>query len=82
MTVDFSINYEAWFDLENACEDFYTYLTFKDPDSAIYDAVEDNISYSVTVDDLPQEVIETCAKALRMAIGGIQMRMELDKNGR
>lgn len=78
MTIPFSIQYEAWFDLDNAREDFYQYLNYKDIDTAIYDAVEDNICYPVVVDDLPQEVIENCAKVLRRSIGGIQMKMRLE----
>ena len=80
MDIQFTVPYTAYFDLEQAIEDFHTDLFYKpkyDPDLAIYDAVEDNISYPVGIEELPPEVIEIAAKALRKAVGGVQLEMEL-----
>ena len=79
MEINFTITYTAQFDVEQAEEDFHTILWVNpqvDPDKALYDAVEENLSWPHNVDDCPNEVVETAATALRKRIGGIQMRME------
>ena len=80
MEINFTITYIAQFDEEQAEEDFRTILWTnpnEDPDKAIYDAVEANISWPHEVDDCPNEVVETAASALRKHIGGVQMEMDL-----
>ena len=79
MNIEFTVKYVAYFDLEQAYYDYFTILDFnpnKDPDSAIYSAVEENLNWPSNQDEYPNEVVETAAKALRKRIGGIQMRME------
>lgn len=79
MEINFTITYTAQFDEEQAEEDFRTILwgnPHADPDKALYDAVEENLSWPHYVDDCPNEVVETAATALRKRIGGIQMRIE------
>ena len=81
MEINFTITYTAQFDEEQAEEDFRTILwenPHADPDKALYDAVEENLSWPHYVDDLPNEVVETAATALRKRIGGIQTQMNLD----
>ena len=80
MEINFTITYIAQFDEEQAEEDFHAILwrnPNEDPDKAIYDAVEANISWTNEVDDCPNEVVETAASALRKRVGGIQMQMDL-----
>ena len=82
MDIEFTVKRTAYFDLEQAYEDYYTILDFdpnKDPDSAIYDAVEENIGWPLGQDEYPNEVVEIAAKTLRQQIGGVQMRMELNE---
>ena len=79
MEINFTITYIAHFDEEQAEEDFYAILwrnPHTDLDKALYDAVEENLSWPYCVDDCPNEVVETAATALRKRIGGIQIRME------
>lgn len=79
MEINFTITYTAQFDVEQAEEDFRAILWVDpqaDPDKALYDAVEENLSWPHNVDDCPNEVVETAASVLRKRIGGIQMRME------
>lgn len=80
MEINFTITYTAQFDEEQAEEDFHTILwriPHTDPDKALYDAVEANLSWPRNVDDCPNEVVETAATALRKCIGGIQLEMDL-----
>lgn len=80
MEINFTITYTAQFDEEQAEEDFRAILwgnPHADPDKALYDAVEENLSWPHCVDDCPNEVVETAATALRKRIGGIQMQMDL-----
>ena len=79
MNITFTINYNAYFDIEQAKEDFYEILYWNpivDINKAMHDAVEENITWPIEVDDLPNEVVETAVNALRTQIGGIQIRME------
>ena len=81
MDIEFTLTYNAYFDLDQAEEDFREILYWHpetDVDKALYDAVEQNIIWPTEVDDLPNEVVETAATALRRRIGGVQMEMELD----
>lgn len=80
MEINFTITYVAHFDEEQAEEDFYSALWENpsiDPYKALYDAVEENLSWPREVDDCPNEVVETAATALRKRIGGIQLTMDL-----
>lgn len=81
MKVTWTNTFETDFDLDQAQEDYRHTLEWypdKDPDVAIYDAVEANwyFGYDEIID--ASSAIEQCAKALRERIGGVQMRMELD----
>jgi len=81
MKVTWTNTFTVDFDLDQAEEDFNQILYLnpnKDPETAIYDAVEANWACDGEeyLDTTP--AIEQCAKALRERIGGIQMRMELD----
>ena len=82
MKVDFTVTFTAKCDIEDAFNDYQTitqYADPADPDRAIYEAIEENLVYPRDVGEyLPQSVIEDFAKALRIRIGGYQMRMELD----
>ena len=80
MDINFTITYEAYFDLDQAEKDFHRVCNWKpepDIDEILYNVVEENIVWPITVDDLPNEVVETAATALRNRIGGIQMTMDL-----
>ncbi len=80
MDINFTITYKAYFDLDQAEEDFREMLYWNPEDDInkiLYDATEQNIVWPTDIDDLPNEVVETAATALRQRIGGIQMQMEL-----
>ena len=80
MDINFTITYIAYFDIDQATEDFREILYWhpeEDMDRVLYNVVEDNITWPTAVDDLPNEVVETAATALRKRIGGVQMKMEL-----
>ena len=81
MKVTWTNTFSVDFDLDQAEEDFRHILEWnpnKDPETAIYDAVEANwySGYDEIVDVSP--AIEQCAKALRERIGGVQMEMNFD----
>ena len=79
MDINFTITYKAYFDLDQAVEDFREMLYWNpeaDVDKILYDAVEENIVWPIAIDDLPNEVVETAATELRKRIGGVQMKME------
>lgn len=81
MKITWTNTFTADFDLDQAQQDFYDIMDWdpdKDPDSAIYDAVEANWSFDGEeyIDTAP--AIEQCAKALRKRIGGVQIKMEVD----
>lgn len=81
MDINFTVTYTAHFDLEQAKQDFFDRLYWDpelDIDELLYDTVEENIIWFKHIDELPNEVIETAVNTLRHAIGGIQLRMELD----
>lgn len=81
MDIKFTLTYNAYFDLDQAAEDFREILYWHpetDINKVLYDAVEENITWPTEIDDLPNEVVETAATALRKRIGGTQIRMELD----
>ena len=81
MDINFTLTYTAHFDLDQAAEDFREMLYWNpdaDTDKLLYDAVEENITWPMNVDDLPNEVVEAAANALRKRIGGVQIEMELD----
>ena len=83
MIVEWTNTFATEFDLDQAQEDFNEILYWnpdKDPETAIYDAVEANWVFDCDSEEYidTSEAIEMCAKALRERVGGIQMRMELD----
>lgn len=80
MKVEWTNTFTADFDLDQAQQDFYDIMDCdpdKDPDTAIYDAVEDNWSCDGEEYIDTSEAIEICAKALRERVGGVQLQMEL-----
>ena len=81
MIVTWTNTFTTNFDLDQAEEDYRYLLKWipnKDPETAIYDAVEANwiCDGEEYLDTTP--AIEQCAKALRERIGGIQLEMELE----
>lgn len=81
MTVTWTSTFTVDFDLDEAEGNFRYILERnpnKDPETAIYEAVEANwyFGYDEIID--ASEAIEICAEALRKRIGGVQMRMELN----
>ena len=81
MDINFTLTYKAYFDLDQGEEDFHKMLYWnpeEDINKILYDATEQNIIWPTTIDDLPNEVVETAATALRKRIGGIQTQMNLD----
>lgn len=80
MEVTWTNTFTTYFDLDQAEEDFRYILSnvpHKDPETAIYDAVEANwyFDHNEIID--VSSAIEQCARALRTRIGGIQIRMDL-----
>ena len=81
MKVTWTNTFTVDFDLDQAEEDFRHILEWspdKDPEVAIYDAVEANWEYDDIEGIDASPAIEQCAKALRKRIGGVQMGMDLD----
>ena len=83
MKVTWTNTFTTDFDLDQAEEDFHFIMEEnpnKDPETAIYDAVEANWICECFIEEYcdTSPAIEQCAKALRERIGGIQMRMELN----
>ena len=83
MKVTWTNTFTADFDLDQAQQDFYDIMDWdpdKDPDSAIYDAVEHNCYFEDWEEEYIDisEAIEICAKTLRKRIGGVQIKMEVD----
>lgn len=79
MKVKYTKEFEVECDIEQAEEDYREDLYWEpnmEPDKAIYDAIEANLIYARDEGDLPQDVIEQFATALRKRIGGVQMEME------
>jgi len=79
MKVKYTREFEVECDLEQAEEDYredFYWDPYIEPDRAIYDAIEANLMYDRDEGDLPQDVIEQFATALRKRIGGVQMEME------
>jgi len=81
MIITWTNTFSTTFDLDQAEEDFrfiMEQIPHKDPDTAIYDAVEANWTCDWDTEEFcdTAPAIEQCAKALRERIGGIQMRME------
>jgi len=82
MTVTWTNTFTVDFDLDQAQEDFREILYWnpnKDPEDAIYDAVEANWAFDGEEYIDTSEAIEACAKALRKRIGGVQLKMNLEE---
>ena len=79
MKVDFQVTYTASCDIETAFNDYDELISWKkyhaDPEQAIYKAINENLCCPQDV-DVPNEVIEKFATALKLRIGGVQMEME------
>lgn len=78
MKIEWTEKHETYFDLDQAVEDFHTMLKWnpdKDIDTAIHTAIEENIGKI----GKSEEPIEIATKALKAAVGGVQMRMEFPK---
>ena len=81
MKVTWTNTFTVDFDLDQAQEDFREILYWnpnKDPEDAIYDAIEANWACDGEEYIDTSKAIETCAKALRERIGGVQLKMELN----
>lgn len=81
MDINFTIPYTAHFDLDQAEEDFRELLWWhpeKCVDSAIYDAVEENLEWPNNQHEYPNEVVEIAAKTLRARVGGVQLKLDFD----
>lgn len=81
MKVTWTNTFTVDFDLDQAVEDFHDILYWnpdKDPNTAIYDAIEANWECEGEEYIDTSEAIEICAKALRKCIGGVQIEMELN----
>ena len=81
MKITWTNTFETEFDLDQAEEDFRFIMEqdpYKDPETAIYDAVENNWACDWGIEEFgdTSPAIEQCVKALRERIGGVQMRME------
>ena len=80
MTVDFQLTFTARCDLNDAFDDYNTMMEWNpdyDPNKAIYDAINENLICPQDV-DVPEDVFEQFAKALKTRIGGVQLEMELN----
>ena len=82
MKVEWTNTFTADFDLDQAQQDFYDIMDYdpnKDPNTAIYDAVEHNWSCDWTIEEYcdTSSAIEQCAKALRERVGGVQLHMDI-----
>lgn len=79
MKFPFQITYYVTFDIEEAHEDYLSYLDWhpKDYDGAIEFAVAENICCAHEV-DIPSATMKEIYNTLRKRIGGIQLEMELD----
>lgn len=82
MKVEWTNTFTTDFDLDHAQQDFYDIMDCdpdKDPNTAIYDAVEANWACDWYIEEFgdTSPAIEQCAKALRERVGGVQMRMDL-----
>lgn len=81
MKITWTNTFSVDFDLDQAEEDYRCILKWipdKDPEAAIYDAIEANWACDGEEYTDTHPAIEQCAKALRQRLGGVQMRMELD----
>ena len=81
MKIEWTNTFTNEFDLDQAEEDFHTILYYdplRDPDCAIYNAVEANWDFKGEEYIDTSEAIEMCAEALRKRIGGVQIEMELN----
>lgn len=81
MKIEWTVTCQTDFDLEQAIEDFNFIVEQnpEEPDKAIYDAVEANWACDWDINEYidTQPGIKIAAKALREAIGGVQMQMDL-----
>lgn len=79
MKVDFPVIYTASCNIEDAFNDYDQLISWKkyssDPERAIYQAINENLCCPQDV-DIPDEVVEKFAAALKMRVGGVQMEME------
>ena len=83
MKVDFTVTYTASCDMEDAFNDYEELVSWKNAanpahanhERAIYEAINENLICPKDV-DVPDEVIEKFATALKVRIGGVQMEME------
>ncbi len=78
MKIEWTETHECEFDLEQAVEDFHLRREFKSHSSVesdIHYAIQANLSSS---ERIPNEVYEKAEVALKHAIGGIQLEMDLD----
>lgn len=78
MKIEWTETYECEFDLEQAIKDFYSVREVNphpDIETEISYAIEANLSSSMRV---PDEAYKKAEIALKHAIGGIQLEIDLD----
>lgn len=83
MKIEWTVTHTAELDIERAEDDYYDELSLQDDPTnedvvwdCISEALNNNIVSDVDIDDLPAEVWDKCADALKKRIGGIQIRIE------
>lgn len=82
MKIEWTVTNTALFDIDQAEEDYYDYMDVWDNPTdedkawdAICEAIRNNLNTDIDLDNIPDEVRDKCAKALKERIGGIQMKM-------
>ena len=82
MEMKWTVTYTALFDIDRAEEEYYDYMDIRDNPmdedtawDAICEAIRNNLNTDIDLDNIPDEVWDKCAEALKNRIGGIQMKM-------
>lgn len=83
MKIEWTTTHTAEIDIDRAEEDYYDFMDVSDNPTdedeawdAICEAINNNINTDIDFDNIPTEVWDKCAEALKNRIGGIQMKME------
>ena len=78
MKIEWTETHECEFDLEQAVEDFYLrheFISHPNVEANIHYAIQANL---ISSECIPNEVYDKAEIALKHAIGGIQLEMDLD----
>lgn len=79
MKIEWTNTFTYYFDLDQAQSDYESIMEWrpeKDPEQAIFDAVNENFNIDGEEYINTEEAISIAANALRERIGGVQMKME------